>query len=114
TIVHPTGNQHVVNMSDNGLAPDTVANDGIYSATYTGGDIPGDYWATAKAIGSLNGVGYVRTSQDVLRIAPSVAALVAVQSDAPTDLNSASGLYEGLAVNVAVSATEPLTVTLSA
>jgi len=96
-LLTPDGKEIDVPMHDDGLHGDGLANDGVFGATVTA-TTPGTYVASAVLSGVVDGISFVRTTQQLI----SVVAQTAVLS------GTASAVHDGqqrLTVNIGVSGT---------
>jgi hypothetical protein len=94
-----------VTLLDTGLAPDTVANDGVYTGTVGGAVQPGNYGFAVRASTGSSGVAFSREAY-LLGTASLSASTVNVSSiqDFGRDTN-ANGLFDSLVVRVPVTVT---------
>jgi hypothetical protein len=104
-ITRPDGNKSNIVLHDDGVSPDTTANDGIYSAVYIDTATSGFYYVLVEADGIYNSQTYHRSAQAVFPVAANSASLSNTYADQPKD-NNGDGLYENLDVTVGVSATQ--------
>jgi formylglycine-generating enzyme required for sulfatase activity/pimeloyl-ACP methyl ester carboxylesterase len=100
-ITAPDGGQTTLLLRDDGVPPDLVAGDGIYSGLYDNAVEGGIYHILAEAEGSHDGHAFRRTAETVFVISPATAALRGTYGDYPEDENG-NGLYDSLAVTVGV------------
>ena len=109
----PDGSSASVTMIDDGSLPDEAAGDGIYTAIYLGTDLVGSYAMLVRAQGTHNSQEFKRTVQGSFQVSPDSVVIDQVVGDSPIEMGD-DGLHEYLEVDVSITATETLTVTLSA
>jgi hypothetical protein len=95
-VLTPDGKEIDVPMHDDGLHGDLLANDGVFGATVTA-TTAGTYVASAVLSGTINGVEFVRTTQQLIAVVEPSLALT----------GQASAISDGtqrLTVNLGVTA----------
>ncbi|RMG84375.1 MAG: hypothetical protein D6712_11365, partial [Chloroflexi bacterium] len=105
TVMQPNSSQDLLALRDDGLSPDGVAGDGVYSGLYANTNQPGFYLAQVTANGTYQGQPFRRTTTTSFALAPERAALVRTYADALTD-GDGNGLYESLDLQVGVLVTD--------
>jgi formylglycine-generating enzyme required for sulfatase activity len=113
TVWQPDGNEFVLNLQDDGLDPDPIAGDGVYSGRFEETAQGGYYTIWVEAEGSYGGHDYRRTTQTVFSVAPEKASMAGTYADEAAD-EDGNGLYDYLDVDVGIFVTEAGTLSLSA
>jgi hypothetical protein len=101
-----------VTLTDDGHAPDAVANDGTYSGAYSGTTQTGAYGVAIDASGPASGP-FTREDYLSLFVTASSSTILDGITDVGRDLN-ANGLFDQLVLNVPVQITAPGTYRLAA
>lgn len=101
-VMNPDGVKSVVTMKDDGIAPDTNANDGVYTASIETPSV-GRYWAT-MAVDADSPTLFSRMCV-VSGVAVTDNAEISNASASVTD-NDGNGLYDDLVINFAVNTTK--------
>lgn len=112
-VTRPDGGQGNLILLDNGVAPDAVAADGIYSGVYTNTAQPGFYAVDVAAEGVYQALAFRRTTSTVFAVAPGTASLPGNYADHPID-EDGNGLYEYLEFEVDIQVAEAGALALSA
>ncbi|MCB9020416.1 MAG: SUMF1/EgtB/PvdO family nonheme iron enzyme, partial [Chitinophagales bacterium] len=113
TVTRPDGSESSIGLLDNGVAPDAVASDGVYSGSYLDTNQSGFYVVDVIAEGNHNGLDFKRTTATVFSIASNIASLQGGYGDSPIDADG-NGLYEYLEFEANVEVVEAGTISFSA
>jgi hypothetical protein len=102
--VNGTGTQNVP-MADNGLSPDTVANDGVYAGTFSSTSQAGTYNVVITATGNfLPGQPFSREAYTQLAVSQSTSQILPAVTDFGRDTNSNSR-FDQLVIRVPLQIT---------
>ena len=113
TVTKPDEAIHQLFLLDNGVDPDLIPNDGVYSGSYTETGLGGFYTVLVAADGIYNSTPFFRTTQEVFAITPENARLRQTYEDQGIDTDGNS-LFDYLEVQVGVLVTETGNLSLSA
>jgi hypothetical protein len=100
-------------LSDNGSAPDTVANDGIYTARFSETTQAGPYGIAVDASGTTSGTPFTREAYLSNFATASSSTILTGLHDSGRDLNG-NGLFDQLVLEVPVQITASGTYRLAA
>lgn len=113
TVTRPDGLSEVVELKDDGVAPDAEAGDGVYSGVYSNTDIGGMYHLLAEAAGEYNGLPFLRSAQEMFSVS-SEQVLLADSYEVEVIDEDDDGVYDWLNVDVGIEAQTPGQVSLGA
>jgi formylglycine-generating enzyme required for sulfatase activity len=113
TVTKPDEAIHQLFLLDNGVDPDLIPNDGVYSGSFTDTGLGGFYNVLVAADGIYNSTPFFRTTQEVFTITPEKARLRQTYLDQGIDTDGNS-LFDYLEVQVGVLVTETGNLSLSA
>lgn len=93
-------------LMDNGIAPDTAAGDGIYSAAYIQTDQEGRYQMLAQCDATMTPLPFMREAQALATVVAAQVTLAGTITEQVSDTNG-NGLYDLLRFNVPVVSASP-------
>jgi len=105
-VLRPDGQRYTVTLADGGVAPDSIANDGLYTGALTATSVPGRYTAYVSAVrsGVPGQPDFSRTAQVAVAVSASTSTFTGSISDYGEDTNG-NGYYDSLVVAVGVQIT---------
>jgi hypothetical protein len=113
-VILPDGiTSQTVALLDNGAAPDTLPNDGVYTANFSGTSQAGPYGIAIDATGTISGTQFSRETYLTSFVTASSSKILSGLHDFGRDLNG-NGLFDQLALEVPVQITASGTYRLAA